>query len=448
VNSPEISVIIPVYNSALYLRKCLDTVIGQTLREIEIICVDDGSTDDSTMILEEYARLDERLAVIVQQKNTLGAGRARNSGLRAANGKYLSFLDSDDFFAPDMLEKLLKRGKSNNADIVICNSYGYDHVLGTVHELDYVFVKDNFPGKDFFSYKDIPEKIFQTGTSVAWNKLFKTSFVRLNKLLFQEDVAFLDDIFFTFVSLVVANRISVLDERLVYYRMSNCLSQTEKRSTYKNSAFLAGAAIKKTLVALKSYEEVQRSFYNWWIPFSLWYIDSFDTWDDFLYFYNRFKTEHSNISEQFKDYFYDRSVSKRFLEIMSKEPEEYLYTRYRKMQGAGGVQLSEHPFPEYEILKGKNVVLYGAGKVGRSWYAQLILNRRYNVVAWVDKNFACLKGIVSDPAKIGAMPDKDYDYILIAIEDDNIAKQVEIYLGQMNIPSDKILRKSIMEEER
>ena len=94
--TPKVSVIIPVYNVEEYLRECLDSIVKQTLREIEIICVDDGSTDNSLEILKEYAKKDNRITVITQKN--LHAGVARNAGLAVAKGEYLSFLDSDDFF--------------------------------------------------------------------------------------------------------------------------------------------------------------------------------------------------------------------------------------------------------------------------------------------------------------------------------------------------------------
>ena len=102
MDRPKVSVIVPVYNAQSHLRQCLDSIMGQTLREIEILCVDDGSTDGSAQILEEYKGCDPRLHVIMQEN--IGAGAARNRGLAEASGEYLSFLDADDFFEPDMLE--------------------------------------------------------------------------------------------------------------------------------------------------------------------------------------------------------------------------------------------------------------------------------------------------------------------------------------------------------
>ena len=111
----KVSVILPVYNVSDYLRQCMDSIVGQTLKDIEIICVDDGSTDDSLAILKEYEAKDQRVKVI-QQANA-GAGAARNKGLEIATGEYLSFLDSDDFFEPDMLEKAIPKRKKKNWQI-------------------------------------------------------------------------------------------------------------------------------------------------------------------------------------------------------------------------------------------------------------------------------------------------------------------------------------------
>ena len=119
----KVSVIIPVYNVEPYLKQCMDSVVGQTLKDIEIICVDDGSTDGSLDILREYAAEDNRIQII-EQKNA-GAGAARNNGMRHATGKYLSFLDSDDFFEPRMLEKAYDLVEKDQADFVAYKSDQY-----------------------------------------------------------------------------------------------------------------------------------------------------------------------------------------------------------------------------------------------------------------------------------------------------------------------------------
>ena len=122
---PKVSVIIPVYNVEEYLRECLDSVVNQTLKEIEIICVDDGSTDSSLEILKEYAQKDNRITVIgTLNKN---AGHARNIGISIARGKYLGFIDSDDYIEPTMYEELYAKSKKDDLSLVCCQYTVFDH---------------------------------------------------------------------------------------------------------------------------------------------------------------------------------------------------------------------------------------------------------------------------------------------------------------------------------
>ena len=116
----KVSVIIPVYNAEKYLKQCLNSICRQTLQEIEIICVDDGSTDNSLNILQEYTNADPRIQVLTQKNQ--GAGAARNYGLRTARGLYLSFLDADDFFEPNMLEEAVNTIELYSADFVVFES--------------------------------------------------------------------------------------------------------------------------------------------------------------------------------------------------------------------------------------------------------------------------------------------------------------------------------------
>ena len=173
---PKVSVIIPVYNVEQYLRQCLDSVINQTLAEIEIICVDDGSTDSSLDILKEYADKDKRITVLKQEN--LYAGVARNAGLYVAKGEYLSFLDSDDFFEPTMLEETYLSAKASDADIVVFNAQEYNSETGVYNSCKFPLSPSLFPDKEYASAEEFGEKLFQANSCLAWNKLLKASFVK------------------------------------------------------------------------------------------------------------------------------------------------------------------------------------------------------------------------------------------------------------------------------
>ena len=140
---PLVSVIIPVYNVEKYLNQCLDSVIAQTLTDIEIICVNDSSTDGSLGILEEYEKKDKRIRVVTQPNS--GAGAARNRGLSMASGKYLSFLDSDDFFEPDMLELAYQKAEEDSADFVVFNSNQYYTDKGKFVEVSWTLREKEIP---------------------------------------------------------------------------------------------------------------------------------------------------------------------------------------------------------------------------------------------------------------------------------------------------------------
>ena len=150
MNQPKVSVIIPVYNTEKYLRECLDSVVNQTLRDIEIICVDDGSTDASPEILRKYAEKDSRVQVFTQEKSNAGA--ARNVGLSKAAGEYLAFLDSDDYYELSMLEHMLACAQERAADVVVCRYHTCCENTGKTSHSCWGVKMDRLPAKKVFSY--------------------------------------------------------------------------------------------------------------------------------------------------------------------------------------------------------------------------------------------------------------------------------------------------------
>ena len=174
---PKISVIIPVYNMEEYLSQCLNSVTNQTLKEIEIICIDDGSEDNSLEILKSFAQKDERIMILKQEN--LHSGVARNAGLSVAKGEYLSFLDSDDYFELNMLEKMYKKIKKMNSDIIVCKSKSIDLENGKLNlrKFNRSLRLDLIPKTNNFSVRDIPNYIFQFCEGWAWDKLFRTDFI-------------------------------------------------------------------------------------------------------------------------------------------------------------------------------------------------------------------------------------------------------------------------------
>ena len=213
-----LSVIIPVYNVEEYLEQCLDSVINQNLRDIEIICVNDGSTDNSLNILEKFASKDKRVRII--SKKNGGQASARNLGIRVANGEYIAFVDSDDFIKEDMFSKLYDAAENNDLDLAMCKVSLYDNISGKIDNNAWYYklgVFENF-NKKIFNHIDTYE--FTCNISVTpYNKIYKSSLLKENDIQFPEGLIFEDEKFFYDVYLR-AKKISVVDDFLYYYRVN------------------------------------------------------------------------------------------------------------------------------------------------------------------------------------------------------------------------------------
>lgn len=299
---PKVSVIIPVYNIEKHLRQCLDSVVNQTLPDIEIICIDDGSTDSSLTILNEYLNKDLRIKIIKQQHE--GAGAARNKGLSVAQGKYLSFLDSDDFFELDMLEQMYNCADKYNTDIVVCKSKIFDNgnIKGQNNIKDCLL-----PNKEVFSCSDIPKYAFQFHMGWCWDKLYRTSFIKENGISFQ-NIKKHNDSFFSHISMIFAKRIYVLNKELVYYRRGVSTSISRMKINEEEYIFLCKnflGAIKEYLIKQKVFKMFEQSYINYcmFTVSSHFKFLSFKKQSNF--FKKVFEIERYNISYfYYKKYFY------------------------------------------------------------------------------------------------------------------------------------------------
>ena len=211
-----ISVIVPVYNVEKYLEQCLDSIINQNLKDIEIICVNDGSTDNSLRILENFSSKDNRVKIFSKENG--GQASARNLGIKKAKGKYIAFVDSDDFIKKDMFVKLYDLAEINDLDIAMCKIALYDEDTGNINENAWYYklgVFGNF-NKNIFNHNDTRE--FTCEISVTpYNKIYKTSLIKENNIYFPEGLIFEDEKFFYDVYLR-AERVSISDDFLYYYR--------------------------------------------------------------------------------------------------------------------------------------------------------------------------------------------------------------------------------------
>ncbi len=230
MNNPKISVIIPVFNAEKFLPQCLNSVTNQTLRDIEIICVDDGSTDGSLNVLKKHQEKDSRI-IILTQKNQY-AGVARNHGLKYANGKYIAFLDSDDIYINDALEKMYNIAERNLAEIVKGKFYYLDDKSGRIYEDSYSQskqVKANYRNKvvSFFSEQENIVGI----ADVPWNGLYLRSFLDNHKIRFNS-LRCVNDHSFFINCFIHAKRMILSDIYVSYYRVGQKNSLISVRSNH------------------------------------------------------------------------------------------------------------------------------------------------------------------------------------------------------------------------
>ena len=210
----KISIIVPIYKVEIYLRKCVDSIVNQTYKNIEILLIDDGSPDNCGIICDEYAKKDERIKVI--HKKNGGLSDARNYGIEASSGDYIMFVDSDDYISKDMCEILLKKALENNADIVSCN-FKEIYIDNFEEEINKQSIKKSL---EIYTNLEVIYKYFFDYTidiNVVWNKLYKREiFFENENIRFPKGKLHEDD--YTVCKLYYyANKIVIINDVLYYY---------------------------------------------------------------------------------------------------------------------------------------------------------------------------------------------------------------------------------------
>lgn len=335
-NRIKVSVILPVYNGEAYLRQCLDSLVNQTLKEIEILCIDDGSVDGSPAILREYAAKDTRFTIFTTKNQ--GAGAARNLGLKEACGKYLSFLDSDDWFESAMLETAYRKAEEDQAEITIYRSMQYDNETGSTNPCTYSLRLDRLPIWRPFSADQIECSIFRNVMGWAWDKLYLRSFVLNNELWFQEQRT-TNDMYFVYASLFKAGRITTCDQFLYYQRRNVRGSLSATRSRSWECFYQALTGIKKELKAMGIWKAQERRFVDYALHSCLWNLNSLP------------ENEGSRLYDRLKKEWFDE------LGISHAPPEWFEYKEeYEQMKA---IQSAENDYTTFRVerLKFENLEL-------------------------------------------------------------------------------------------
>lgn len=221
--NPKFSIIIPVYNVEEYLGRCLESIIQQTLIDFEVICVDDGSTDESFRILELYSTKDDRFKVIKQEN--MGVSAARNSGLKNAKGTYMCFVDPDDYIAINCLERIYDEILEHSPDIIVFSA----NVFPITKDTD-PWVCSDLTNSYAIYDKFHPDILLSgnRGYPFVWRNCFKQKFLKRYNLQFDENLEIGEDTVFQVSAFAVAKRITILPDKLYFYRSSRKGSAMEK----------------------------------------------------------------------------------------------------------------------------------------------------------------------------------------------------------------------------
>ncbi|WP_312505247.1 glycosyltransferase [Lysinibacillus sp.] len=254
-----VSVIVPVYNAEKYLEKCLTSICHQTLRDIEIIMINDGSQDQSLSILQNFADLDKRITVLDLENS--GVSKARNIGIDHANGQFITFVDADDWLEVTMLEELYQACRLTGSNIAKCDLY-WQEAEGS-RQLHY-------PSNTYCTFSAIEclNKLFtEIGEShfgFASCKLYEKSFLDMHRLRFDEAMSFAEDTVFLTRAVIKNQSICYVPRQLYYYNVNNESSLTKKAMVnLRNNYDVLYKKLLMELLRAEVYAEVKNSFLNY-----------------------------------------------------------------------------------------------------------------------------------------------------------------------------------------
>lgn len=335
----KISIIMPVFNVQNYLSKSIESFMSQSLRDIELICIDDCSEDDSYNILKEYSIKDKRIKIVRLEKN-VGPGAARNIGISKSSGKYIMFLDPDDWLEPFACSDAYNQIETNNNDIVFFNVYIYSEFknFGSI---------DTYRLAPFWGYtaekqiklRNIEKPFISTGE--IWYKIYRTSFIKSNNIHFST-ARLGEDSQFTVLAYIYANTVSVLNKVLYNYRRQRPKSASSSQNYSRFEEYLeVKKNILNNIIDNEQFHWILKSY----IPY---YIRSI------FFFYNKFR---KGINKGKKKFLYNK-VNEELLSLNKKvDVSQYIGPKAYKTFSF----FIKHSYYEYKLLKffNKRVVKNG-----------------------------------------------------------------------------------------
>lgn len=419
-NNKKVSVIVPIYNGERYLKKCLDTILCQTYKNIEIILVDDGSIDNTNMICEEYAARDKRCKVI--RKDKQGVTNARKAGVFAAEGEYIYFVDCDDWLDENAVELLMEQVYSCGADIVVSGYMseledgGRERIFGAIREGVY--------GED--RRDELREHMFYLGALEGWGiqpalwaKLYQKELIMESLDALDEKIFYGEDAACLFTACLRADKIAIIHKAAYHYRVFSETSVTSKRdkALLNNMydlyeylyALFDNQKNRSILLAQLSYYMVSIMNHAGSLLFQL------------PYHLQEIEWTRPQVTEWQERYFNLKSKVEYGMDLVE--------TSMNKLESV------EWLFPFYEIGDAEHIVLYGAGRVGRAYYRQLQSCLSVKIVAWADENAGKAENLIT----IDKIQEYQYDYVVIAIKKARLIKGIFDDLIRHGVSREKII---------
>ena len=387
-NKVSITVVIAVYNAEKYLSQCITSILQQSQKDIEVICVDDNSKDQSLDILKAFAALDNRLQVY-HHKNC-GPGASRNWGATFATGKYIIFLDADDFFELNFLKTMYEEAEKKCNDITICNYYSYDDKTQEEHKIS--AVASSIFNNRCFSGSEIKDVVFeyQGFRGAVWNKLYRRDFLLQIGDYFLESRKCdgCEDLFFSLIASFFAKRISIISRPLVHYRENiNTALKMKKYSTLMETPFFTLLAIYRELIKRDIYQPL-KDYYTCFVIKHLYgyFIDKRMPYTVKKEFYHKLKSEwwpacgvdYSSIANLQKSKYPELLI---YEEITRQNFDEY-EAMLRKKDTAREKRMKEL----LKGLSGRNLVIWGKGSNGYQLRREIVEMGYDLPISFVDIN--------------------------------------------------------------
>ena len=431
-SSALVSIVVAVYNSAKYLRQAMESILNQSYSDIEVIAVDDGSSDGSLEILYDLASHDHRLTVYENHEESDGAAVARNIGISHATGKYLMVLDSDDFFEKDMIEKLCFLAEENAADVVICDGYRYDDRNGVDLERNSILYRDKLPADArIFAPEENKDNLFVMTLGAAWNVLFSLQLIRKYDLMFKS-FHHADDFELVYMAFAHAEKIMILPERLVHYRVNHAGSQAANVDCWPDTAWKAMLSFKKALMAAGLFETYRVAFLRVAARYVSFYINSMSSEQSFIKLFDELKNERLDelgLKTARSEEIDDDGLYGLIRLLNETSAAGYLF---RKMKGVA-------PFDravawKAAVPENSAVAIWGADRIGTDVFYSIFWNRDYKPVIWVDRQYKEMGYPICDPEEL---KNAEFDHILVIARSNEQWEQVLQQLTEMGIGSEK-----------